>query len=109
MRSYLRDNDVIFRYGGDEFCVLLLNSDLFKSLEVGKRMLRGLKELTNIAGKEVKLSFSGGCISLFPDIDSVSEIIKRADNLLYKAKMEGKGRILGDFSGVESGRQDSQK
>ncbi|SDN30886.1 diguanylate cyclase (GGDEF) domain-containing protein [Desulfonauticus submarinus] len=94
MNTVLRDKDIVFRYGGDEFCILLFNTDLNQSLQIGRRILNQLKNIKYINQHPVTLSFSGGGLTLNPKIKTVNDIIKKADNLLYKAKKQGKATLL---------------
>jgi diguanylate cyclase (GGDEF)-like protein len=94
LQSNLRESDFLFRYGGEEFLILMpftKKEDAKKVLERIRNTLKEDKEV-KIANKYVQYTFSAG-ISQFYNEKSVSELVKKADELLYKAKRNGKDKI----------------
>jgi len=94
--SSFRDFDISARYGGDEFVVILPDTDKIGALLAADRF-RELVEKTEFAGMETqpmkKITLSIG-ISSFPEHgDSVEEIIENADIALYTSKSEGRNRV----------------
>ena len=90
LKLSLRDADVITRYGGDEFILLLPNTPKEQAEIVAKRILVSLKK-QEFSGN--KLSATGG-IATFPDDGNDWEtLFKIADQRMYAAKRLGKGRI----------------
>jgi len=88
----LRDTDLAVRLGGDEFIVMLEDSDSNETILVAERILRILSKPIKIQEHEIYMSVSIG-ISLCPeDGDSIQELLKQADIALYKAKEMGKAR-----------------
>ncbi len=91
IRNSLRKEDLAFRYGGDEFCVLFINTGLEEAVRVGQRLLEKIKKYAR--EKRLDIGISGGCIQITTTLSTPDDIIKKADKVLYKAKHEGKGRI----------------
>ncbi len=91
IKDHLRQYDRIFRYGGEEFLIVLPNTDLQAGRTVIERMRLGLSAvaLTHAAGEAVFATASFGVTVLDPDV-SVEEAIDRADKALYTAKTEGR-------------------
>lgn len=92
----VRDSDVAFRYGGEEFAVILPETTRMGTYIVAERIRKGVEgwfQRVDIVGKRLRLTISGG-ISLFPD-DALSftEIVEKADKALYSSKAGGKNRI----------------
>ncbi len=86
---FLKDNfrfdDVIIRYGGDEFCVILLHTSKEVAEKIMKRTLLGFKEkFSNIDG--INLEFSFGIASYSEDGKILGDLIKIADERMYKDK-----------------------
>lgn len=92
----LRRVDFAFRYGGEEFVVLLPEARLESALQVAERLRERIEKetaamLADIADHGVTVSVGVGC---FPD-DGVrkDELFKKVDSLLYKAKELGKNKV----------------
>lgn len=85
---------VIARYGGDEFEVLLPETDMEGLTSTAKRIQEGLQgEKFIVRGKEIPVTFSVGA-ALFPDhAPDARELALRADDALYQAKSLGKNRF----------------
>lgn len=88
-----RSIDSCFRYGGDEFAILLFDVDLQGAKKVAEIIRKKIAE-TSISSSypELKLTVSVG-ISFFNEGESAEEIIKKADERLYVSKNQGKNRI----------------
>jgi diguanylate cyclase (GGDEF)-like protein len=89
MRSVVRSADIACRIGGEEFAVLLPESSLGDAEQLYER-LAGAVANGPIADAG-ELSLSGGITELQPD-DTRTSFFQRADNALYRAKADGKGR-----------------
>jgi len=94
IKNTIRINlDVPCRFGGEEFMIILPNTDEKKALEMTER-LRQLcqKHSFTYNDQTIHVTFSAGIISTTADI-SPKELIAQADAMLYKAKEEGRNRI----------------
>jgi len=97
LRKYLRPEDIPARIGGEEFAVLITNADRDVAISVAER-LRNVMENRHLFIDEntiIDYTASFGVASMDKDIDSPSELLKVADNNLYRAKKEGKNRVVG--------------
>jgi two-component system cell cycle response regulator len=74
--------DTGYRYGGDEFAVILIDSDLSIAEEIGKRIMQAIDE-----GGRVGASVG---YAMYSDDMSLTEFVSRADSNLYKVKSRGK-------------------
>ncbi|BAF71424.1 diguanylate cyclase domain-containing protein [Sulfurovum sp. NBC37-1] len=94
MKSTLRKNDTICRYGGDEFVILIEELKEFESLET---ILDKIRTLTNqsftINGIELNVGISIGAAVYPNDARTSEEILSVADQAMYEAKKEGKNSI----------------
>lgn len=93
LKDSLRNVDMVFRYGGEEFMVLLSNTSREAASMVGERLrlaVLGIQYL--VENRAIELSVSLGCASLLPG-ESMESLLRRADNALYVSKREGRNRL----------------
>ncbi|MDC0612726.1 GGDEF domain-containing protein, partial [Vibrio sp.] len=88
--SYLRENDLLARYGGDEFVIVLPNTDQGEAQEISERILRGIR-LAQVF-PEVLLSCSFG-VAQMENGDDFARLFERADRALYLAKNSGRSQV----------------
>lgn len=94
VRGELRLSDVLARYGGDEFVILLSNSDEHDAVKVLKRIHHKMQSAFIEVGQDrLSVTISAGVASLKPDMDSANLLVKQADSALYVAKNSGRNRI----------------
>ncbi len=98
LKGRLRSTDLVGRYGGEEFAVILLNTDMNDSLHVLDSIRNDFSQITHKHNNhKFKVTFSGGVAS-FPYTDNVRALSEKADMALYQAKNNGRNRIcLGDL------------
>lgn len=88
-----RDSDIVFRYGGEEFCIALANTSLAGAKKLAERVRRALEILVVRAyDTRVHVTASFGVATLEADDDAV-HLVERADHSLYRAKELGRNRI----------------
>ncbi len=96
VRSNIREIDLAARYGGDEFAVVLPYSDCEGTLSVAQRIQQAIQglEISRAAGQGPNtLSVSMG-IAVYPeDATTAEDIVKKADQMLYQAKKNGKNQF----------------
>ncbi len=97
LTSTVRDSDVVIRYGGEEFIVLLVGvkseeEALLVANKIGKRVREN--EIDVYAGNKLRKTISSG-LSMFPDDSrSLDSVIKNADIALYEAKNSGRDKVV---------------
>jgi diguanylate cyclase (GGDEF)-like protein len=93
IKSQLRNVDMVFRFGGEEFLILLSNTGREAAAMVGER-LRFAAQAKNFSadGNLIELTVSLGCSTLLPG-ESAESLLRRADSALYVAKREGRNRL----------------
>jgi diguanylate cyclase len=93
-RSVMRSQDLLGRYGGEEFVLLLPDTALESGVEAMKRLQRELSTRLFMQGKEkVLITFSAGVVQL-QDTETSAEALLRADAAMYLAKRAGKNRVV---------------
>jgi diguanylate cyclase (GGDEF)-like protein len=93
LRGAVRTGDILSRWGGEEFCVLVESSDEAGLVDAGER-LRVLvsRSETRVAGLSQRVEVSVGG-ALAHDGDTAETIFARADKALYSAKEGGRNRV----------------
>jgi diguanylate cyclase (GGDEF)-like protein len=86
--AQLRDRDVLGRYGGDEFLLILPHTPCWVALSVSERLNQAVCDLHLTTGSK-PLTLSIGLTEALPSDDTVS-ILARADKALYQAKSDGR-------------------
>lgn len=86
----VRSGDIVSRYGGEEFAVILPQSTAMTVLRLAGQLRETFSQVKpTINGKAVSISASAGMASLLPN-DSIKTWIRRADDALYHAKSKGR-------------------
>lgn len=94
--SVLRESDTLYRYGGEEFLVTFPDTDVQGVLFMFDRLRQTLIKSPMVqGGKKIKLTFSGG-VACMRDGDDASSLVSRADQALYRAKQQGRDRVITD-------------
>ncbi|WP_223495608.1 putative bifunctional diguanylate cyclase/phosphodiesterase [Pseudomonas sp. A-RE-26] len=85
--------DVVARFGGDEFCILISIHHRDEARHLAQRILQKMKEPVELAGRRMVMTTSIG-ISLFPDDgQTCEELLKTADMALYQSKDAGRNSL----------------
>ena len=99
IENSVRDNlDLVARYGGEEFAVIIPETDMDHALRVAERIRRAVEDLKiSHPNSEVSkfVTISVGVATMLPKkgMDK-RELIRRADTALYRAKREGRNRVI---------------
>lgn len=94
MRSVLRSADMLARIGGDEFAVLLPETDLGGAIRVAEKLRKSLTAYSRRLGPALPtLTFCAGVAQLQEDDQSIDDLLGRADKAQYRAKDSGKDSI----------------
>lgn len=92
----MRSSDIIFRYGGEEFVILLRNTEIAGAKLLAERMRKCVEEMRfEYENISLKTSVSIGLAELKEGDDRL-KLLERADNLLYQAKENGRNQVMAD-------------
>ncbi|MFL5542238.1 MAG: diguanylate cyclase [Longimicrobiaceae bacterium] len=96
LRATARNIDLPARFGGEEFAVLLYDSELAGALAFAERFRTHLRELAVPApgGRTVQVTASVG-VAVGTDLVDADALVEAADRALYQAKSEGRDRLVG--------------
>ena len=90
IKENVRAIDVVGRYGGEEFAVLLVNTDIQQCIPLAERIVRKISEKTFLKnGIAVNVTISAGMAGFPIHADQVRELISKADKAMYETKRIG--------------------
>ena len=93
-RQELRRVDVVGRYGGDEFVVLLPENDLPAARQVAERLRKSIARRRIATPKgSAKVTASLGVAAVDCEENTLEQLLARADQALYAAKQRGRNRV----------------
>lgn len=90
LRATTREYDVAARFGGDEFCVLLPETDLEGALVVAERMRAAVEQA---CASDLRVTISVGAVAHRGDGTTADELIALADRAAYRAKFSGRNAV----------------
>jgi diguanylate cyclase (GGDEF)-like protein len=93
LRAAIRGDDLLVRYGGEEFLVVLPRADAERAWEVADRMRARLAAEPFEVGGGLTIAASVGIAQLRDGGEPAAELIRRADAALYSAKARGRNRV----------------
>ena len=99
LRNNIRNIDIATRYGGEEFVIILPQTD-FNGAVLSAKKLKNLIKNQKFMQLQGEVTISIG-IAAMPDerINGTDDILKIADDFLYEAKNSGRNRIIGEYKG----------
>lgn len=97
IRAQVRPTDLVGRWGGEEFTVLLPNVPFEVARAIAERVRSAAERLSlpTPAGEEVGApTLSGGVASLGGDVETLEQLVNAADQALYAAKNNGRNQVF---------------
>lgn len=88
----VRGTDLVVRMGGDEFLIVLDDTDVTNAHILAERLCQAVKDLNIQVDAELQVGISAG-ITQFTKDESLVQWLERTDDILYKAKASGRGRV----------------
>ncbi len=94
-QEFLRTTDVFARFGGEEFAILLPETDIPGAVILAERICVGIENMdVEWRDEALHITVSMGLAQLGPDDKTIHSIVTRADKALYTAKAEGRNRVV---------------
>ena len=94
LQQRLRKTDIVGRYGGEEFAVVLVDTDLESAIKVLDGIRDSFSQIRHLSdNKEFSTTFSCGVAS-FPKYNDATDLNNAADKALYAAKHQGRNRVV---------------
>lgn len=93
LKANLRDTDILARFGGEEFIILLAQTEESPGFVVAERLREAIENMTTVfEEKEIRVTISIG-LAFAKYFDSLNGIIQGADDALYQSKKSGRNRV----------------
>jgi diguanylate cyclase (GGDEF)-like protein len=93
IRAHIRVVDLAGRYGGEEFVIYMPETPEPGAITLGNRLLDACRSRTDGPPLEIALGFSAGTVQTPRDGDAWHLLVERADQAMYIAKRQGRGRV----------------
>jgi len=95
--KFIREQDVLGRIGGEEFLAILSNTSLEQALEIAQRIREAIEaQSVTFEGQTINITASFGVAQFSPDKEDFISLFQHADEYLYKAKNQGRNRIVSE-------------
>jgi diguanylate cyclase (GGDEF)-like protein len=97
LQASLRGSDLLCRWGGEEFCIVVAGPDMAVAAEMAERMRQRIEREVGAAVREVsalRVTVSIGVEMLSRQLDNAPALIEHADRALYRAKRAGRNRVV---------------
>jgi diguanylate cyclase (GGDEF)-like protein len=95
MKRHLRKDDAIARWGGEEFLILLPDTDIHNARLIAEKLREAIaEERFHLGGQEFKITMTFG-LSQYHFDHTIDDCLKLADMALYKGKEAGRNRVMG--------------
>ncbi len=93
--EHTRQSDIIARFGGEEFVILLPNIEIKSALSLAQKIRKNVEKIEVVSDTEeiIKFTISIGISEINYDDVNIESSIKRADDAMYKAKNNGRNRV----------------
>lgn len=96
IRNRIRQSDIMGRYGGEEFVIILTNTGLNDAVSFAEKVRISTQQHSfNFEDKNIPITISLGVAQLEKDMETPEALIEKADTNLYRAKENGRNQVVG--------------
>ncbi|MFC1554719.1 diguanylate cyclase [candidate division KSB1 bacterium] len=95
LKQSTRNVDICCRYGGEEFSIILVETELDKGLPTAERIRENIEKMNTVFNNElIKITASIGVVEFPNSVRDAESLIKEADKALYNAKSSGRNKVI---------------
>ena len=97
LRACVREGDLVGRYGGEEFCIVVAGLDGQRAMQLAETMRQRLAAESGAGrtdGHPLTMSASFGVTTMFQGARNEAELVDQADQAMYMAKQSGRNRVV---------------
>jgi diguanylate cyclase (GGDEF)-like protein len=95
VQNAIRKIDIACRYGGEEFVILLPETELDQAGRVAERIRKSLDEtIISLESHSISVTASLGIVDLTTDTPLIEEMLAKADEAMYRAKEKGRNQVV---------------
>lgn len=94
LSSATSHRDVVARFGGEEFCVVLKNINRYSAQDIFERIRAEIENFSFHVERETYIKFTVSIGLVMNSEDAIEEIINQADMMLYNAKNDGRNKVV---------------
>lgn len=103
IRKNLRRTDTAFRYGGEEFTIILPDTEIDEGMEVAERLRKSFENLVLSPSAKLKVCLTASIgVSQYCSEEQITSFLNRVDAAMYKAKHRGKNQVICGYGEPES-------
>ena len=97
LKKNVRDKDIIGRYGGEEFAIILPGIKACDAVKIAERIREVIENtpLARVGNKKIYITISAGIASYPTDAETVEELVNKADKaMIFGAKQKGRNKVV---------------
>ncbi|VAW96547.1 hypothetical protein MNBD_GAMMA23-1800, partial [hydrothermal vent metagenome] len=89
----IRQSDSLYRIGGDEFAIILVETNISKARTIGENIRKRIEKVVAVGQDKITISIGISSFDFNNESEDEEKLFKRTDNALYESKNHGRNRV----------------